>query len=217
MIARIYKSYLLNTILEFFTDINISSSADGGGDGFVLKYKDVEPKLIIKLLILDNSLEEKEIPISFQPVSNQEFEFFCSMGYKTTLIGQVNSTINKIPSSFDLRLNDTSIISIDNEKMLIQEVSHDPSLGLSYLKVQRGSNKTSHYNNSNIRVIRTNPDISVFSSVQGMLKIDWKPTDTDAPGSYILEITVKRGIGSSYLKWTVLPISILIQQDYDLL
>ena len=216
MIARVYKSYFLNTILEHLNDINISdSSIEGGGDDFVLKYKDVEPKLIVKFLIIEPG--PVEIPLSFQPVSNQEFEFSCSMGYKTTLIGQVNSVINKIPSSFDLRLNNTSTISIDEEKMYVQEVLHNPSIGLSYLKVQRGSNKVPHYNNAEIRVIRTNPDISVFSSVQGMLKIDWKPTDTDAVGSYSLEVTIKRGTGSSYLKWTVLLPSILIQSDYDLL
>lgn len=223
MIARVYRSYLLDTVREQFVDIDISAVASVASNQlyeFILKYKDVDPKLIIQFLAAEDVESTILTPVSLERVTgSSDFGFYCSLGYTTTLVGQINSMTDKVISSIDTRLNNKSSLSIDQEPMNILSVTHDHILGQSFLKVSRQeAYRTSHYIGSSIKVIRTHPSVSIFNRALGMIKITWLPTDTDSPGNYDIELLITCGSGDAYVKWTVLPqyFKIRIDPDYDL-
>ena len=212
MLIRLHRSFMLGTVLEKFTDLSLDvpEIIIVAADEFIMKYKDIEPKLIVQYLVVNDTVET---PISLVNTTNNELLLSCSMGYKTTLTGQINSLTDRIISSYDARFTNTSILSIDGERMLILDVSHNYPSNLTYLKVERTGTKTSHYIGANIRVIRTSPSIEVFNALLGMVKVDWTEEDTNSPGLYELEVTVSRGAA---IKWSVLPIRVRVDEDYNL-
>jgi hypothetical protein len=101
--------------------------------------------------------------------------------------------------------------------MYVLEVSHDFINGLTYLRVERpDENKMSHYADTIIRTVRTEPYIEMYNRAIGMVKVDWAVEDTNSPGLYELEITISRGEGLSYIKWSTLPIRVRVEEDYNL-
>lgn len=216
MIVRLYKSYMNGVALEQLTDINLDSSviSTDTGDDFVLRYQDVEPKLVLQFIV--TSSDSTEVPISFAQVSSEDVQLSCSMCFTSTLIGQINSLSTQIISSYDPRFTNKSILSIDQEKVLVLSVSHNYPINQTYLTVQRSSSPATHYADTLIRVVRTNPSISLLDRSQGTVQINWLPADTDSPGLYYLEVTVTRGSGDSYLKWSLSPIRMRVDEDYNL-
>jgi hypothetical protein len=204
------------TVLETLTDLSLDTSDTViyARDEFTLKYMDIEPKLIVQYLVINNSIES---PVALNNTSNEEIILACSMGYKSTLMGQINSLTDRVISSYDPRFTNESKISIDGERMYVLEVSHDFPNGLTYLKVERPSeNPMSHYTDTPIRTVRTDPLIEMYNRAQGMIKVNWAVEDTNSPGLYELEVTISRGEGLSYLKWSTLPIRVRVDEDYNL-
>lgn len=212
MVIRLHRAFMLGTVIEKFTDLalDVPEIVTLSANEFIMKYKDVEPKLILQYLIINDTVETL---VSLINTTNNELLLSCSMGFKTILMGQINSLTDRVISSYDIRFTNKSTLSIEGEKMLVLGVSHDYSSNLTYLKVERTGTKDSHYTGANIRVVRTSPSIEVFNALQGMVMIDWTEEDTSSPGLYELEVTVSRG---SAIKWSVLPIQVRVDEDYNL-
>jgi hypothetical protein len=215
MLVKIYRSYLNDAVIEevgkvSLTDVTVSS-VSGVAQEFTLKYKDVEPRMILQLL--DNG----ETPLDLtSPPQGRDFDLSCAMAFKSTLQNQINSNISSLASSYDPRFDTNCLLSIDSEVFYVTGVTHDHPSNLSYLKVERKGNTAPHYVGATIRVVRSTPSISIFDYKTGKIKITWQQTDTNMPGTYDLEITLSRVEGASLVRWSIYPISVTVQEDYDL-
>lgn len=215
MIVKMYRCFMSGVVLDWFANLSLDdvNQAFNMIDDFVLKYKDTEPKLVLQFVVAGSP---DDYPVSLERVSNQDVELSCTMGFTTSLVGNINTLTDRITSTYDVRFNDKSIITIDNEQMQVIAVSHDYSQNKTYLKVQRLGNRSVHYMNTVIRVIHGFPSMSIHNRSLGMIRVDWSATDTDVPGNYELEISITRGSGENYFKWSVIPIHIRIDPDYNL-
>lgn len=216
MIVKVYRCFMNGVVLDWFANLKLDEvyqSIANNTDEFVLKYKDTEPRMVLQFLVAGSP---DDYPISLERVSNQDVELSCSMGFSTSLIGNINSLTDRITSTYDIRFDTKSIISIDNEQMQVIAVSHDYSQNKTYLKVQRLGPRTVHYMGAIIRVIKCSPAMSIYNRSLGMIKVDWSTSDTSHPGNYELEVTVTRGSGENYFKWSVIPIRVRVDPDYNL-
>ena len=203
-------------VLDWFTSIKLDETyqdVTNSSDEFVLKYRDTEPRMVLQFLTVGSPYD---YPVSLERVSNEDIELSCSMGFSTSLVGNINTLTERITSTYDVRFDVNSIITIDNEQMQVIFVSHDYTQNKTYLKVQRLGKRTVHYMGAIIRVIKCSPAMSIYNRSLGMIKVDWSADDTSSPGSYELEVTVTRGSGENYFKWSVIPIRVRVDTDYNL-
>ena len=57
---------------------------------------------------------------------------------------------------------------------------------------------------------------SIFDSKVGKIKVVWQQKDTNMPGDYNLEIVLSRTQGASLVRWSIYPIAVTVQENYDL-
>lgn len=202
-------------VLDWFANLSLDDVNQSLNiiDEFVLKYKDTEPKMVLQFVIAGSP---DDYPVSLERVSNQDVELSCTMGFTTSLVGNINTLTDRVTSTYDIRFNTESIITIDNEQMQVIGVSHDYAQNKTYLKVQRLGPRSVHYMGAIIRVIKCFPSMSIHNRTLGMIRVDWNASDTSHPGNYELEVTVTRGSGENYFKWSIIPIRVRVDSDYNL-
>ena len=215
MIVNLFKSYLNDTVIELMGEVSVSSPSTSALSGipqiFYINYNDVEPRLILQLL------DDSGNPIDLTaPPQGVDFSLSCVMAFTTTLENQINSSVNQLTSSYDTRFDTNCILSIDSEVLYVSGITQDHPNNLSILKVQRGSNAAPHYVGAEIRVVRSKPIVSIFDSKVGKIKVVWQQKDTNMPGDYNLEIVLSRTQGASLVRWSIYPIAVTVQENYDL-
>jgi hypothetical protein len=215
MLVKIFRSYLNDAVIEEVGNVLLENAAisrlSGVAQEFAIKYKDVEPRMILQFL--DNG----ENPIDLTaPPQGRDFDITCAMAFTATLQNQINSSIKQLTSSYDPRFTTNCVLSLDSEVLYVTEVTHEHPSNLSYLKVERRGNAAPHYVGANIRVVRSTPSVRIFDYKTGKIKITWQQSDTDMPGDYDLEITLSRIEGASLVRWSVYPLSVSVKEDYDL-
>lgn len=213
MNIEICRSFNLDTLIEPITSITYSTAANTqiSESRFSIIQNDVEPSMILRFSDVDSN------PIDFSSTADSpNFELSCRLGFKTTLLNQLNSTTTRVTSTYDDRFDNLCDLSIDLEKIKISSFSHNKILNQSYLTVRRSLTPRQHYRNSIIRVVRSSPSIGFLDKTQGIIKIYWTKRDVSQMGVYELELTFDRMSGGVRSKWTVSPITIEVRQDYTL-
>jgi hypothetical protein len=213
MNITICRSFNLDTLIEPFTTITYSTAATTqiSDNRFSIIQHDIEPAMILKFADSNN------VPINFSSTTNApNYILKCTMGFKTTLLNQINTTTTQLISTYDPRYDSLCTLSIDDEKIIVSSCRHNKVLNRTYLTVVRNLRSTQHYRNSIIRVVRSRPLIGFLDKNLGYIKIYWTDRDVALTGIYELEAVFDRHIGDSRSKWTISPINIEVREDYSL-
>ena len=213
MNIEICRSFNLDTIIETITSISYSTAANTeiSDNRFSIIQNDVEPAMILRFTDSDSA------PINFSATADTpNFSLSCRLGFKTTLLNQINTTTSRLTSTYDDRFDNLCNLSIDAEKLQVSGVSHNKILNQTYLTVRRSTLPKQHYRNSVIRVVRSSPSIGFIDKTLGIVKIYWARRDVAMIGVYEMELTFDRTSGGVRSKWTISPINIEVRQDYSL-
>jgi hypothetical protein len=215
MIIKIYQSFLNDAVQIYTSEVSLedptTATATGLFSRFTLGYGDYEPSMILQFLINDDD------PIDLSPpAGSSSWSFSSALGFKSTLKNLISAETNQLKTSLDLRYNNKCTLSVNSEKMYVTDVRHDFYLNLSFLSVERRGTRLIHHPETEIRVVRSTPTVTMLEAAAGKVKITWSSTDTDAPGDYELEVTLSRLEGSHQVRFSVLPLLLTVLKDYNL-
>lgn len=213
MNVTICRSFNFDSLIEPITTVTYSTVASTqiADNRFSIIQNDVEPALVLKFT------DSNSNPISFVPALNApNYSLKCNMGFKTTLLNQMNLTTTQLISTYDPRFDTLCYISIDSERMLITGCHHNQVLNRSYLTVNRAVSPVQHYRNTMTRVVRSVPTVSFLDRSLGYVKVSWSSRDVSLIGLYELEVIFNRTVGGIRSKWTISPINVEIRQNYSL-
>lgn len=214
MKVSIYRSFNLDAVVEHITDVTYANTAASqvAETSFSIIQNNFEPSMILKFF------DDSNNPIDFSPTaSHVPFNITCSMGFRTTLLNQINTSISRLLSSYDSRFDTSCYLTIDQEKMKVIGVTENKILGRIYLTIKRLTQPAQqHYRDSAIRVIRSYPTVQFLDAENGIVKVLWTERDVQKIGDYELEINFSRQVSSQKSSWAITPIRVSILDDYQL-